>query len=321
MRSWISGETPGLGHLTQGESPRPQTAPGHMVVKVEAAALNFSDLLMIEGRYQVRPPRPFIPGQEIAGVVTAVAEGSPWSVGDRIASKVFWGGFAEEVQVREDMAIGLPDGVDFAVGAALPVVYMTALVALRHSVHAGPEDNVLVHAAAGGVGLAAVEIAKAAGATVIATAGSEEKLAIAREHGADLTINYRSQTWVDQVKVATDGLGASIILDPVGGDVAVQSLRCIARHGTLLVVGFASGEIAQLPSNRLLLKSAAAKGVLWSHDEDAPLIARLNKELMALLAAGKINPVVDCTYSLDDLPLALDDLGQRASVGKLVLRL
>ncbi len=320
MNCWISGKTPGVDHLTPETAPVPAATAGAMIVQIKAAALNFSDLLMIDGTYQVRPPRPFIPGQEISGIVHEVLPGSRWKPGDRVASKVFSGGFSEYVAVREDMAIALPDTLDFSRGAALPVVYMTAMVALHHSVTIGKADTVLIHAAAGGVGLAAVEIAHAAGARVIATAGSTEKLDLARQHGADLGINYKNPEWKDQVKAATAGKGASVILDPVGGDIAVQSLRCIARYGTLLIVGFASGEIAKLPSNYLLLKSAAARGVLWDHDRDAELIARLTGQLQSLLAAGKIAPVVDDRFDLSQLPEALEALANRSSMGKLILK-
>ncbi|GKX35494.1 MAG: NADPH:quinone oxidoreductase [Rhizobiaceae bacterium MnEN-MB40S] len=321
IAAWISGETPGAEHLTFSTRPAPRAKPGTMIVRVAAAALNFSDILMIDGAYQVRPPRPFIPGQEIAGTVVEVSGESAWKPGDRIASKVFWGGFSEFAEVREDMAIALPEDLDFARGAALPVSYMTAMVALHDSVDVGPQDSVLVHAAAGGVGLAAVEIAHAAGAKVIATAGSSEKLALAKDHGADIGVNYRDKNWKDAVKDATDGKGATIVVDPVGGDVATESLRCIARHGTLLIVGFASGKIAQLPSNYLLLKSLTARGVLWDHDRDGPMIARMTKRIQELLQQGKINPVVRSDFRLEDLPQALDALGNRNSVGKLVLTL
>ncbi|MCR9134665.1 MAG: NADPH:quinone oxidoreductase family protein [Alphaproteobacteria bacterium] len=320
MRCWTSGEQPGCANLQFDEAPVPEQQPGTMLVRVHAAALNFSDLLMIDGKYQVRPPRPFIPGQEVSGTVVKTTGESRWKAGDRIASKVFWGGFAQYVSVREDMAMALPDDLDFARGAALPVVYMTAMVALHDSVIAGPQDTVLVHAAAGGVGLAAVEIAKAAGARVIATAGTDAKRHLALQHGADIAIDYRGDGWKDEVKAATDGKGASIIVDPVGGDIAVESLRCLARHGTLLIVGFASGTIARLPSNYLLLNSATVKGVLWDHDRDASIVAEMTERLWDLWNRKKINPVVDTRFSLEDLPRALDELASRGSTGKLILK-
>ena len=271
MRCWISGDEVGITHLKMQMAKVPTPKSGEVLVKVKAAALNFSDLLMIDGKYQVRPPRPFVPGQEVAGTIAAVPKGSAWHIGQRVAAKVYWGGFADYAILHEDMILPLPDEISFAQGAALPVVYTTSMVALHNTVRLQSDHRVLVHAAAGGVGLAAVEIAHAAGAKVIATAGSGEKLALAKKHGASVTINYRDADWKDQVKAATDGKGADIIVDPVGGDVAVQSLRCIARGGSLLIVGFASGKIAQLPSNLLPepLLLFAGRHRLFRHDHCA----------------------------------------------------
>ena len=319
MRSWVSGAEPGLAHLALKTVDVPAPKAGEVLVEVEAAALNFSDLLMIDGQYQVRPPRPFVPGQEVAGRIAVVPEGSRWQVGQRVAAKVYWAGFAEYAIVRDHMILPLPDAIGFAQGAALPVVYTTAMVALHHTTQVRQGQSVLVHAAAGGVGLAAVEIAHAAGARVIATAGSSEKLALAESRGAAVTINYRDADWKDQVKTATAGKGADIIVDSVGGDVALQSLRCIARGGSLLIVGFASGQIAQLPSNLLLLKQASARGVIWDHELDGPMLEDISVQLIDLLNAGKINPVAHMGYGLDDLPKALGELGNRQSTGKLVL--
>jgi NADPH2:quinone reductase len=320
MKAWVSGETQGLDGLALEDIDPPAATEGHLLIKVEFAALNFSDILMIADQYQVRPPRPFTPGQEIAGIVVSAPEGSGWAPGDRIASKVDWGGFAEFALVRADMAMAIPEGVDLARAVALPVVYTTAMVALSECATVASGDTLLVHAAAGGIGLAAVEIGKAKGATVIATAGSPEKLALAKAHGADHGIDYHDEDWVGAVRSITEGKGATVILDPVGGDIGEASLRCIARDGTLLIVGFASGRIPKLAANRLLLKRAAAKGVYWNHDDDGPMLARVADQLMALLGNGKINPLVDVRYGLDDLPEALDCLKDRRSVGKLVLR-
>ena len=319
MKCWVSGDTPGIAELRLTEMPIPVPKRGEILVRVDGAALNFSDILMIDDRYQVRPERPFVPGQEVSGTVVASGDNSRWNPGDRIASKVFWGGFAEYVCVRDDMAIAIPQNLGAAEGAALPVVYMTAMVALHHSVSVKADDIVLVHAAAGGVGLAAVEIAHAAGATVIATAGSSQKLELAQKHGADHLVNYRDRDWTEQVRTATGSRGATIIVDPVGGDIARQSLRCLARYGTLLIVGFASGTIAELPSNRLLLNSLTVKGVLWDHDRDGPMIETLSERLLHLAEQGKINPVVNTRYTLEELPDALQALANRETSGKLVL--
>ena len=321
MKHWRAGDQLGVAGLSISEGDRPAATASEMIVEVHAAALNFSDLLMIDGTYQIKPPRPFTPGQEIAGVVVSAPDGGGWAPGDRIASKVLWGGFAEFAHVRADMAIAIPDGIDFAQAAALPVVYTTSMVALSECASITPGHAVLIHAAAGGVGLAAVEIAKAKGAYVIATAGSAAKLDLAKAHGADQGINYRSEDWVAAVKEKTEGRGADLILDPVGGEIAEKSLRCIARDGTLLLVGFASGDIPKLAGHLLLLKRAAAKGVYWDHDFDGAMIERATDELIRMLVAGEIKPVVNDGYGFDDLPKALADLGTRGSVGKLVLRM
>ncbi len=320
MRQWVSHETKGVCGLSFEEAFAPDPDDKHLLVDVKAAALNFSDLLMLEDQYQVRPPRPFVPGQEIAGVVIEAPAASPWHVGDRIASKVDWGGFAEQVLVRADMAIPIPEGIRFTTAAALPVSYTTAMVALAECVVVTPNDWVLIHAAAGGVGLAAVEVAKAMNAKVIATAGSKAKLDLAISHGADIGINYSDLDWHEQVKAATGGKGANHIVDPVGGDVARQSLQCIARDGNLLIVGFASGVIPKLEAHRLLLKRAAAKGVYWNHDHDGPMLKRVTGRLMEMLDVQSINPVIDQRFAFDQLPDALAALQSRDTMGKLVLK-
>ncbi len=321
MRHWLSGDVKSIDGLTLGEAFAPQPGPTQVLIEVRASALNFSDLLMIEDQYQVRPARPFTPGQEVAGVVIEAPVAGAWAVGDRIAGKVDCGGFAEQALVRVDMAIEIPAGTDFDTAAALPVVYTTALVALGECSVVTPNDWVLVHAAAGGIGLAAVEIAKTMGANVIATAGSQQKLELATAHGADAAINYSDADWPDQVKQITKGRGANHIVDPVGGEIAQQSLRCIARDGTLLIVGFASGEIPKLQAHRLLLKRAAAKGVYWNHDHDGPMLQRVHKKLVNMLAAGTIHPVIDKRFGFEQLPAALHALKSRDSMGKIVLKM
>ena len=317
MRAWVSAE-PGVENLALSALERPVPGDGFMLIKVTHAALNFSDLLMVADQYQVRPPRPFTPGQEVVGIVETAAPG--FAPGDRIASKVLWGGFADYVAVRADMAIRVPEGSSPAKAAALPVSYTTALVALDHCARLSRDETVLIHAAAGGVGLAAVEVAAARGATVIATAGSEDRLSTARAHGANHGVNYSDEDWVDAVKALTGGFGADVILDPVGGEIGAASLRCIARDGRYLIVGFSSGDMPRLAPHRLLLKRASAIGVYWNHDADRDLLAETTRELERLIAAGAINPVVDDRYGFDDLHQALDDLANRRVVGKIFMR-
>ncbi len=320
MRAWISRE-PGLGHLQIDTLPAPTPGPGEAVVAVAAAALNFSDLLMIDDRYQVRPPRPFVPGQEIAGTVTAVGPDCRLLPGQRVAAKVTWGGFAEQAVVQGNMAIPLADGLDAAAAACLPVVYTTAHVALTESTKVRPGETVLVLAAAGGVGLAAVEIAASLGARVIAAAGSDDKCVLARAHGAAEAVDYRQPGWVDAVRKLTEGRGVDVIVDPVGGQATTDALRLIAWEGRLLIVGFTSGDIPQIPANRLLLKRAAAIGVYWNHDRDAAMLARVDADLGRMLAQGQIRPHVGARFAFDDLPAALTALAERRTIGKVVLSL
>ncbi len=321
MRAWVSGKDPAIGALRIEDVEKPVAVDNFMLVRVSHAALNYSDLLMIADQYQVRPPRPFVPGQEIVGVVQNTIGGSIFKPGDRIASKVLWGGFADFVLVREDMAVRVPENFRQAEAAALPVSYITALVALDHCAAIKPGDTVLIHAAAGGVGLAAVEVAAARGATVIATAGSQQRLDVACAHGARNGINYRDENWVEKIKELTGGLGANIIVDPVGGEIGEKSLHCIAVDGKLLIVGFSSGHMPQLAPHRLLLKRASAIGVYWNHDTDQEMLAATTKALEALIDAGKINPQIDDRYGFVDLPKALDDLANRRVAGKMILRM
>lgn len=320
MKAWIVEDTRAEQPLRWSELPPPAPAPGHALVRVEAAALNFSDLLMVRGKYQVRPPPPFTPGQEVAGTVIGAAPDARLKPGQRVASKVVWGGFAEQALVSEAMAIAVPDGMDIAAAAALPVVYPTAHIALLHHARLAAGETVLVHAAAGGVGLAAVEIGAAKGARVIACVGGADKAAIAREHGAAAAIDYRDAGWPGQVKALTEGKGPDVVFDSVGGEITEQSLKCIAWGGRLLIVGFSSGAIPAIPGNRLLLRNAAAIGVYWSHERDAALVEATIADLLALHGAGKIRPRVDTRFTLAQLPEALAALQSRRSTGKIVLR-
>lgn len=319
MSAWFSGDEPGIDHLRIGEAPVPSPGENELLVRVEAAALNFSDLLMIDGIYQIRPPRPFVPGQEIAGTIVEATPQAGFETGTRIASKVLWGGFADYAIVRADMAIRTPKDFDSQHAAALPVVYPTAIVALTECTRVEPGETVLVHAAAGGVGLASVQVAKSLGAVVIATAGSDEKCEIAKANGADHAINYKTTDWVAAVRAATGDDGADIIVDPVGGEITEQSLRCIAWEGRLLLVGFSSGAIPAIPANRLLLRRASAIGVYWSHDRDGEMMRRVIDRMAALCAENRIEPTIGATYAFADLPTALEALRDRGSVGKLVL--
>ena len=315
MAAWVVDQPGRIDTLQRLEVPRPVPGPGEVLVKVTAAALNFSDLLMIQGRYQVRPPPPFAAGQEIAGRVVEAPPGSRLAPGDRIASKVEWGGFADYALVRETMAIRLPEALGDAAAATLPVVWPTAWIALHERARLQPGETVLVHAAAGGVGLACLQLIRAAGARSIALVGSRAKFEAARAAGADEVVSMED-AWSDIVR---EHGGADIVVDTVGGEATLQSLRCIARNGRLLLVGFSSGEIPQIPANRLLLKNLSALGVYWSHDWSLAQVERAIAALLDLHARGAIRLAPGRTYPFAELPLALRDLAGRGTTGKSVL--
>lgn len=318
MKAWRSAKAGGLDDLALVDLPAPIPGKDEVLVRLAAGALNFSDLLMVSGTYQVRPTPPFIPGQEIAGVVAEDA--GSFRKGDRVASKVLWGGFAEFVAVRQDMAVRLPESLSFAEGACLPVTWPTAWIALHDRARLQAGETVLVHAGAGGVGAAAVQLARAAGARVLATAGGPDKVALCRELGAEAAFDYRAGPWLDPFLAHTGGRGADVVVDPVGGEVADLSMKALARNGRFLIVGFSSGAIPSIRANRLLLKNASALGVYWSHDVDGPLIERAIGEVLTLKADGRLRFLVGREYPFADLPLALRELAGRRSVGKSILR-
>lgn len=318
MRAWQSGD-PGLPNLAIRDLPLPEPGDGEMLVRVAAAALNFSDLLMVDDLYQVRPQRPFTPGQEIAGVVVAAGKDVPFAIGDRVASKVLHGGFAEQALVRGDMALRVPDGMAFSAAVSLPVVYTTAMVALTESTIVRPGETVLVLAAAGGVGLAAIQIARHFGARVIAAAGGTDKCALALANGADHAVDYRAKGWRDEVAKRVGGNGIDVIVDPVGGEMTAEALRLIGWGGRLLIVGFSSGEIPRIAANRLLLRRASAIGVYWNHDRDGPMISRVSDRLAELAGAGAIRPHVGATFAFPDLPQALRAMADRNTTGKALI--
>ena len=318
MTAWQSAE-PGLAALRRVDLPVPQPGDNELLIKVGVGALNFSDALMIDDRYQVRPPRPFVVGQEIAGVVAAAGKATRFKPGDLVTGKVDWGGFGEYALLRADMAIRVPPKLGMKAASALPVVYTTAMVALTECTTIKPGETVLVLAAAGGVGLAAVEIARHFGARIIAAAGGADKCALAKAHGAHDSVDYREDGWSARVKELTGGKGVTVIVDPVGGAIAKEALRLIDFDARYLIVGFSSGEIPQIPANRLLLKRAAAIGVYWNHDRDAAMLARVTSRLTELAEAGAIQPHIGETFAFDQLPQALTALSERRTTGKVLI--
>jgi NADPH2:quinone reductase len=308
--------------LAVSEVPEPEVRAGTLKVEVRAAGCNFFDILMVRGKYQVKPPFPFTPGAEIGGVVCEVGDGvEGFAVGDRVFAAPNIGGFAEVAVAPAAGAYRLPAGMSFAEGAALPIVYPTSYVGLVHRANLRPGEDLLVHAAAGGVGISAVQIGRALGARVIATAGSPDKLAIARQNGADEVIDYREEDFAERVMALTDGKGADVIYDSVGGDVFDRSLECIAWNGRLLVIGFASGRIPAVRVNRILLKNIAVTGLHWgAHLAKEPGRVRETFDaLFELHAAGKIEPVIYKTYGLGELSVALQELASRKTYGKLIV--
>ena len=301
-------------------APVPQD--GEVLIDVRAASVNFPDVLIIQKKYQIQPELPFTPGTEIAGTVRALGAGvANVAVGDRVIAFVGLGGFAEQVVAKADGLIPVPPGIDDDVAASFTMAYGTSHHAVvdRGELKAG--QTMLVLGAAGGVGLAAVEIGKAIGARVIAAASSEEKLAVCRERGADATINYATEDLREAIKAATGGKGPDVIYDPVGGVYAEPAFRSIAWRGRYLVVGFANGEIPRLPFNLALLKGASIVGVFWG--SFARLEPKANaaamRQMIGWMREGKLRPLISARYSLAQVPEALKALESRSAAGKIVV--
>lgn len=308
--------------LVLEEVDAPTAGPGQVLIDVHASAVNFPDVLMIEGKYQNRPPFPFSPGGEIAGTVAALGEGvTGLAVGDRVFGGIGVGGFAEQVAVPATAMRPMPDAMSFAKASGISTTYGTSYYALKQRADLKAGETLLVLGAAGGVGLAAVELGKAMGARVIAAASTDEKLAIARKAGADELINYSDGELKDKVKALTDGRGADVIYDPVGGDLFDQCMRSVAWYGRVLVIGFAAGDIPKVPINLILLKSCQVVGVFfgaWSgrfHEEAAENF----EEILDLYNNGRIDPLIGAEYPLEDYAKALRDLSERRAIGKVVV--
>ncbi|NHZ81910.1 zinc-binding dehydrogenase [Massilia sp. CCM 8695] len=300
----------------------PVAGPGQVLLDVKAAGVNFPDVLIIQGKYQFKPELPFTPGSELSGVISALGAGvTNVKLGDRVIAFTAQGAFAQQIVVPAQAVMPMPPGMDFDTAAAITLTYGTSHHAVldRAALKAG--ETMLVLGAAGGVGLAAIEIGKALGARVIAAASSDEKLAVCREHGADATINYSTEDLREAIKAATDGKGPDVIYDPVGGIYAEPAFRSIGWRGRYLVVGFANGEIPKLPLNLTLLKGASLMGVFWGEfakrEPKANLAAM--RELMGWLAEGKIRPRISGRYTLEQTAQALNDMAARKVTGKVVI--
>jgi len=331
MRALLSHEPGGPETLRLDELPNPVAGPGELLVRVRAVAINYPDVLIIEDKYQFKPPRPFAPGGEIAGEVEAIGEGvEGWKPGDRLLAVTGWGGMSEKVVLAAKTAVPLPDNRSFTDGAALLLTYATSIHALYDRGRLGAGQTLLVLGAAGGVGLAAVELGKAKGARVIAAVSSKVKAAAAREAGADDAVIYPlgpfdkdSQKALAQLfKDAVGPNGADVIYDPVGGDYAEPALRSVAWEGRYLVVGFPAG-IPRLPLNLTLLKSCDVCGVFWGAfaARDPKANAAHVAELFQLWEDGKINPHISATYPLERGGEAIAAMAARKVIGKLVVTL
>jgi NADPH2:quinone reductase len=322
MKAILCTEWGGTDKLQLAELPLPQPKAGEVRLRVLAAGVNFPDALIIQKKYQVQPALPFVPGTEIAGVVDAAGEGVNLEPGTRVVAFVGIGGFAEYVCVDAARTILLPDGVADEVAAAFMMIYGTSHHALFDRGRLRSGETLLVLGAAGGVGLAAVELAKLAGARVIAAASSAEKLGACSAAGADELIDYSSGDLREALRSMTAGRGVDVVYDPVGGGYAEPAIRSLAWRGRFLVVGFAAGEIPSIKLNLLLLKEASAVGVYWGEfaKRDPKGNAAMIGELMSWLAQGRLRPHVSRVYPLQETPRAIDDLLQRRAIGKLVIR-
>ncbi len=308
--------------MQYAEVADPTPGPGQVLIDVKAIGCNFPDILIVQGKYQMKPPLPFSPGLEVAGVVLAVgADVTRLRPGQRVFAMIELGAYAERAVADGTRVFAIPDAMSFEEAAAFALVNQTSYSALVHRAQMQPGECLLVHAAAGGVGLAAVQIGKALGARVIATAGTAAKLEVARQSGADVLIDYQTEDWVERVKQVTDGHGADVIYDPVGGDVFDGSSKCIAFEGRLLVVGFAGGRIPSIAANRILLKNMSVVGVHWGMYQTlgSPLVDQWMSALLTMHGKGQIWPVIYKTYPLAEAAKALAAIAARESYGKVVL--
>lgn len=322
MRAIVCKEWGGPEKLVLEDLPSPPMRDNGVRIQIHAAGLNFLDTLLIAGQYQVKPPLPFTPGAEAAGVVTEVASGVRGvKPGDRIMAMSELGCYAEEVVTPADKVFPIPDKMDFVAAAGFPITYGTSHVALTYRARLKAGEWLLVLGAAGGVGLTAIEIGKALGAKVIAAAGGADKLSVAQQHGADHLIDYSREDLRERVKAITSGKGADVIYDPVGGDAFDASLRSVAWEGRVIIIGFASGRVPQIPANIALVKNVDIIGFYWgSYQLHKPDVPRESfKQLFGLFDQGKLKPHVSQTFELKDAARALEFLKERKSTGKVVL--
>lgn len=323
MRALLCRQLGSLNNLEVGDIPAPSLAAGEIRVGVKASGVNFPDILMVEGKYQVKPELPFVPGLELAGEVLECApDVQRLHPGDRVmAFARFGGAHADEIVLPAGIVTAIPDTMDFATAAAFPVAYGTAHFALAYRGKLKPGEKLMVLGAAGGVGLAAIEVGKALGAHVIAAASSPEKLAVAKQHGADDLVNYADGDLRGQVRELTEGNGVDVVFDPVGGEAFTQSVRCIGWEGRILVIGFASGDIPHVAANMILVKNFSVIGVVFGeHSFRYPDETRERlTELLASYDSGQFKPKIMSTFALEEGRAAISELASRRAVGKIVL--
>ena len=322
MHAWLCENPVGVEALNWKEIPTPTPQKGQVLVRIEAASLNFPDLSIVQNKYQMKRDLPFVPGSEYAGVIEAVGEGvTDLKVGQSVACLSGTGGFGTHTLAPAKLCMPLPPGFPAIDAAAFIMIYATSHHALIDRAALKADETVFILGAAGGVGTAAIQIAKAAGARVIAAASTDEKCALCKSLGADETINYTTQNMREVLKALTDGKGPDVIYDPVGGDFAEPAFRSIAWRGRYLVVGFASGPIPALPFNLALLKGASIVGVFWGDfaRREPQANAAMMAELAKWYAEGKVKPVIDRTMPLSDLKAAYAHMGSRGVMGKLVM--
>ena len=308
--------------LVVGDVPEPVPGADEVLIRVRACGVNFADALIVQGRYQEKPSLPFTPGLEVAGeIVTMGRDVGGLGTGQRVVALCATGGYAEAVTAPAAVTIRIPDTMPYETAAGFMVAYGTAHIGLEHRAGLRRGETLLVHGAGGGVGLAAVEVGKAMGATVIATAGSEDKRALARSHGADHVIDSGAGGFKDVVKTLTDGHGADVVFDPVGGSVFAQSMRCIAWEGRLLVIGFAAGDIPQVPAGLVLVKNISLIGVYWGayRVHEPEIITESLHRLFAWFEDGTLRPVISEMLPLERAAEAMQRLLRREARGKIVL--
>jgi NADPH2:quinone reductase len=327
MKAVVVSEFAPFDQISVGELPDPKPGKGEVIIDVKAAELNYPDILVISGEYQIKPPRPFSPGKVAAGTVSAVGEGvTEFSIGDRVNAQVEYGAYAQKLRAPAVNVFQMPDGVDFVKGAALGLVYQTAHFALRERARMQQGDSVLVLGASGGIGVASLQLAKAFGAsTVIAGVLGEANAEVARKCGADAVIDLGASDLRDglrdAVRAVTNGRGADVVIDPVGGAANAAALRAMAWRGRMVIIGFASGEIPVIKANYLLVKNIEVSGLQWSdyRDRDPDWVRRVQAEIFSLHVAGKLNPFISRTFPLADFQQPLAWLRDGKAQGKLIL--